>query len=323
MLTANSGALMLNKSLIRTNQWSRSDVEWLLSRTLFHAKRGSSPRTLRKYRVGLLFERVSTRTRTAFSLASQALGAHTIEYRAEDLQLTTGETLEDTAAALAQYLDCLVVRTHAAATLQRLSTHLAVINALTEEEHPTQAIADLAAIVQHFGTLTGLRTAFVGAAGNIANSFCLALLKFAGAHVTMCCPAGYGFSSNVALELRELCGNSDSDFSQCHSLEDVSGNFDVIYTTRWKSMGQEKPSPNWRAEFQAFQVNTRLVDRLADSRTILLHDLPAERGGEITDDVLDGSRSRVLAQARNKLFSAMAILEFVLREQPLDGGHGR
>lgn len=264
-------------------------------------------------RIGLYFPRPSTRTRTAFTMAAHALGAATIQYGPKDLQLTTGETLSDTALVLSQYLDCLVVRTYETSELLEVARFLPVINALTEDEHPSQAIADLAAIQHEFGRLSGLHILFVGEGNNIARSLCLATARIEGIRLFLMTPPGYGLTTRFLKGVRQTAYQNGSSIQQSHDLKNLPRAVDIIYTSRWRSMGQEKECEGWREVFRPYQVTDSLIAKVAKNETsIFLHDLPAERGAEVSDVVLDGPRSRVLIQAKCKEFSAISIFEWLL-----------
>lgn len=306
---------MKRKGLITLSSLDDGDVRGLVERACHFGLAPAAEPTLSRKRVGLLFERPSTRTRTAFALAAQQLGAWTISYGPADLQTSTGETLRDTGQLLAQFLDCLVVRTHHNWALEQLNLHIPVINALTEEEHPTQAIADIATMVQERGSMDGLHIAFLGEGGNIAKALCLAASRYPGVRLSVVSPRGFGLSDDFLQLLCRLCRASGAAVEQLYDdVNEVARPIDVVYTTRWMSMGQEKAPEGWRELFRPLAVTPALMAALGHPATIFLHDLPAERGAEVADKVLDGPWSRVLVQARNKLYGAMAVLEWVLAQ---------
>ena len=188
-----------------------------------------------------------------------------------------------------------------------------VINALTDEEHPTQAIADVATIKQEFGTLEGVHVLFIGEGNNIARSLVLALTCYSGVTVSLVSPDGFGLPEDTMALARSRAAMHGSKIENVGKLRDLPCSAEVVYTTRWRSMGQDKQPSNWRSLFEPYRVNVELIERVGSARSIFLHDLPAERGAEVTDAVIDGPSSRVFAQARNKVASAIASLEFCTR----------
>ncbi|GIH80817.1 ornithine carbamoyltransferase [Planobispora longispora] len=260
---------------------------------------------------GVYFTRTSTRTRTAFSSAALRLGAGLIAYGPGDLQLNTGETIEDTGRVLSGMLDVLVVRTAgpvaemAALAAQR---RMAVVNAMSAEEHPTQALADLTTMRARFGALPGLRVLYVGEGNNTAAALSLALTRYPGTELHLRTPPGYGLPPATALKAEEYGAAGGALLVERHDMARLPQRVDVVYTTRWQTTGTTKPDPDWRAAFAPFQVNETLMDRYPDA--LFLHDLPAHRGEEVTAGVLDGPRSVAFEQAENKLYSAMAVLEW-------------
>lgn len=260
--------------------------------------------------IGLFFDRPSTRTRTAFTLAASNLGASVISYQPSELQVTTGETWEDTSRVLSEYLDILVIRgrTTEQASLFVQPDRMGVINALTDEEHPTQTIADLVTIKQRFGRLENIRLLFLGDGGNIATSLLLAGARIPKMELTFITPQKYGFKESVISKATTLAKDSSAKISYHHDPRQLPNEVDVVYTTRWRSMGEEKSDSNWLDDFKGFQVTTALLSKVSNSSTIFLHDLPAERGAEVDFEVLEDKRSVIYQQSRNKFMSAKAIL---------------
>jgi ornithine carbamoyltransferase len=265
---------------------------------------------------GIYFRKTSTRTRTSFSAAALRLGAKLISFGPGDLQTNTGETVEDTAEVLSRMLDLFVARTagdpaelRAFARQQRM----AVVNAMTADEHPTQAIADLTTLLGHFGKIEGLRVCYVGEGNNSAAALALSLSRFRGVELELRTPLGYGLEATVLRQAQEYAKASGARIEESHSLDSPPVGFDVIYTTRWQTTGTSKADPNWRAVFAPFQVTTALWDKSPDA--VFLHDLPAHRGEEVVAEVLDGPRSLAFDQSENKMYAAMAVLEWCAARQ--------
>jgi ornithine carbamoyltransferase len=294
-----------------------SEIAYLVDRTLQIASgqiEGQKPLSGRA--VGIYFRKTSTRTRTSFSLGAAKLGASVMAYGPADLQINTGETVEDTARVLAGYLDALVMRTaEPLEEMQRFANqdNMAVINAMSDHEHPTQALADLATLKERFGCLEGLHLLYLGEGNSTAAALALATSKVPGMKLTLYTPKKYGLPREYLNHARLFAQKYGAQIEQSHSLRGLSRNVDVVYTTRWQTTGSTKSDPNWKEDFAPFSVTQSLMDRVSKpSGTLFMHDLPAVRGEEVTSEVLDGPQSIAFHQAHNKLFSAMAILEWCI-----------
>ena len=264
--------------------------------------------------VGVYFRRSSTRTRTSFTVAALKLGASTVAYGPDDLQLTTGETVEDTARVLSNYLDALVVRTNDSLAEMRAfasQDRMAVVNAMSENEHPTQAIADLVTIKEALGRLGDVHVLYMGEGNNSASALAFAAALTPGMCLTIVTPEGYGLPESVLQTAKGVAKSSGSLIEQHHSLDRLPRGVDVVYTTRWQTMGVPKADPNWREKFDPYQVSLELMERVSRPKgTVFLHDLPAVRGAEVVDEVLDGPQSLAFRQAWHKMNAAMAVLKW-------------
>ncbi|WP_327000778.1 ornithine carbamoyltransferase [Dactylosporangium sp. NBC_01737] len=299
--------------IISLRDLSDSDLRAIVHRgAAFAADRTDHDEPLRGRIVGVYFSRTSTRTRTAFTTGALRLGAKVIAYGPGDLQTNTGETLQDTARVFGGMLDALVIRTAGSPDdMRTFAAHCgAVVNAMSADEHPTQALADLTTLQVHFGRVEDLRVVYVGEGNNTAAALALALPRFAGTHLDLRTPAGYGLDPALLAEAAALADRHGSRISERHDLTDLPQDADVVYTTRWQTTGTSKPDPDWRTVFAPFQVNAALMDTFP--KAVFLHDLPAHRGEDVTADVLEGPRSIAFTQARHKLHSAMAVLEWCL-----------
>lgn len=265
--------------------------------------------------VGLVFTKPSTRTRTSFFWAVTRMGGDCIVYDGGGLQLGNGESLEDTALALSRHLDAAVVRTDGPPedleTLRRAADGMPIINALCHREHPTQAIADLVTIKSEFGSFRGVHALYAGLPCNTMNSLVLAA-ALAGLRLTVLNPSGGSDDGWLRQAVARIDTGGVIRFAR--RWEDVETPVDVVYTTRWESMGHAPALEGWRELRAAFALDEARVARLLSPRGIVLHDLPATRGGEVTDGVLDGPRSRIRAQAFNKGISAVVALERALAD---------
>jgi ornithine carbamoyltransferase len=261
--------------------------------------------------VGVFFRKTSTRTRTAFSTAALRLGAQLVTFGPDDLQLNTGETVEDTGRVLAGMLDVLVART--AADPEELRAYaepggMSVVNAMTTDEHPTQALTDLTTLLCRFRRLEDLRVLYVGEGNNTAAALALGLSRFRGVELELRTPPGYGLPEPVRARAAANAARAGARVTEHHDMTDVPGGLDAIYTARWQTTGTSKPDPDWRAVFAPFRVTADLWRGSPDA--VFMHDLPAHRGEEVTAEVLDGPASIAFEQARNKMHSAMAVLEW-------------
>lgn len=300
------------RHLISTNDLTDADLRALVERGAeFSNGSVRSGEQLTDLVVGILFLKTSTRTRTSFSAAALRLGAKIISFGPDDLQTNTGETLEDTAEVLSRMLDILVVRSAGdPADLRTFAAQprMAVVNAMTADEHPTQAIADLTTILCRFGRIEDLRICYIGEGNNTAAALALTLSRFKGVHLELRTPPGYGLDPTTLKRAAANAAACGASVVELHSMDSRPQGFDVIYTTRWQTTGTSKPDPDWRRIFAPFQVTTALWDSSPDA--VFLHDLPAHRGEDVTAEVLDGPHSLAFDQAENKMYAAMAVLEW-------------
>jgi len=270
--------------------------------------------------VGIYFRKTSTRTRTAFTVAAMKLGAQVIAYGPNDLQLVTGESVPDTTRVLANYLDAIVIRTNETIEEMRqfaLQDRMAVVNAMSDHEHPTQALADLATLREQFGRLAGLHLLYMGEGNNSASAISLAVARIPGMRLTIVTPKGYGLPENFLEEVQAMAAANGSEVEQHHDMGRLPHGVDAVYTTRWLTMGVKKADPDWIPLFRPYTVTAAVMAEVskADGSTVFLHDLPAMRGYEVLDEVLDSPQSIAFRQAHHKLTSAMAVLNWCLADK--------
>lgn len=305
------------RHLLSLVQLGPSQLTTLVRRSVEFAS-GHRTKPLTDRTVGIFFRRSSTRTRTSFTVGAQKLGAQTVVFGPQDLQLVTGETLEDTGRVLSGYLDALVIRTNdPQAEMEALARQdrMAVINAMSAEEHPTQAIADLSTILEARGNLEGVHLLYLGEGNNSTSALCFAFALIPQGHLTIVTPEGYGLPDALIQQASELGRDRGSVIEQHHDIGNLPKNVDVVYTTRWQTMGVSKPDPDWRRRFLPYTVDARLMERVSKPEgTIFMHDLPSVRGDDATDEVLDGPQSLAWRQAEHKMFAAMAVLEHCVSE---------
>lgn len=261
--------------------------------------------------LGLLFYKASTRTRVSFSVAMYQLGGQVLDLNPNVTQVGRGEPLEDTARVLDRYLDIMAIRTFEQTDLETFAHYaqIPIINALTDLEHPCQVLADLLTIQEKFGSLSGLTLTYLGDGNNVAHSLMLGC-ALAGMNVRVATPADYKPLPEIVAKAQAIAG-SQSEVMVTSDPELAVKGAQVLYTDVWASMGQEADAEARVPIFQPYQVNEPLLS-LADPEAIVLHCLPAHRGEEITNAVIEGSQSRVWDQAENRLHAQKALLATLL-----------
>jgi ornithine carbamoyltransferase len=264
--------------------------------------------------VAMFFEKPSTRTRVSFAAACQHLGALPLGLRPDELQLGRGEPVSDTARVLAGYASAIVVRTFAHAVLDEMAAAAdkPVINALTDDHHPCQALADLLTIRERFGSLQGVRTAYLGDGNNVAHSL-MEAGALAGMHVVVGTPPGYEPDAATADRAAATALAHGGSISVVNDPAEAVAGAHAVYTDVWVSMGDDEAQRARREEMlRSFQVDTDMMRR-ADREAVFLHCLPAHRGEEVTADVIDGPASVVFRQAENRLWTEEAVLYAYIR----------
>jgi ornithine carbamoyltransferase len=258
--------------------------------------------------IALIFENPSTRTRVSFEVGIVELGAQAVVLSSGELQLGRGETIQDTGRVLSRYVDAIVLRTFEQERLEVLSStsSVPVVNALSDFEHPCQALADLLTIREQQEQLSGRVLAYFGDGNNVAHSLLLAGTK-AGMTVRVATPPGFEPIPQVVHRAEEIAAETGGEVELTHDPESAAIGAHALYTDVWTSMGQDLETDERALVFPSYQVSQKLVD-LADPEVIVLHCLPAHRGQEITDEVIDGPRSVVWDQAENRLHTQKALL---------------
>jgi ornithine carbamoyltransferase len=241
------------------------------------------------------------------------LGGQVIYMRPDELQLGRGEPIKDTARVLTEYLDVLVLRTYKHQTPKKFAEYcdIPVINGLSDLEHPTQTLCDLYTILEARNQLEGLNLAWIGDGNNVCNSWLLGA-SIMGMNIRVATPEGYEPNRNILEKAKRLANKSGSNVEVTREPKKAARDADILYTDVWISMGQEKEAEKRKKVFQGYQINNDLL-KAAKEGAIVMHCLPAHRGMEITEDVLEGKRSIVWKQSENKLHGAKAILALVIR----------
>lgn len=272
-----------------------------------HAAASLSGRTL-----ALVFEKPSLRTRVTFEVGMTQLGGHAVYLAPADVRLGERESVADVARNLGRWVDGIAARTFSHAVVEELAAEagVPVINALSDHEHPCQALADLLTVLEHRGRLAGERLVFVGDGNNVWHSLAL-LGAMLGMHLRLACPPGFEGDPSVLARARASADASGGSVEIAHEPRAAVADAGIVYTDVWASMGQEAEAEEKARIFAPFQVNDELMSG-APADALVMHCLPAHRGEEITSNVLDGPRSIVLDQAENRLHAQKALLEALL-----------
>lgn len=269
-------------------------------------------RLLRGRELALLFEKPSLRTRVSFQVAMRHLGGETIYLAPQEVGLGEREAIKDVARVLSRYVDIVAVRTYGQTIVEEYAEYSAipVVNALTNEEHPCQALADLVTLKEKWGELKGRSIAFIGDGNNVAASLVVTAASL-GMDVRMASPPRYRLPEPLISEASIRADQTGGSLTLVTDPREAAEGVDALYTDVWTSMGQEREAERRRIDFAGYQLNRELVS-LARPRAFVMHDLPAHRGDEITDDVIESPQSIVFDQAENRTWAQAAVVAFLL-----------
>ncbi|WP_281882992.1 ornithine carbamoyltransferase [Paenibacillus sp. YYML68] len=271
-------------------------------------KAGEVYQPLKGKTLGMIFEKSSTRTRVSFEVGMYQLGGHALFLSKNDLQIGRGETIADTAQTMSRYLDGIMIRTYAHRTVIELARNatIPVINGLTDLSHPCQALADYQTVLEKKGRLAGLKVAYIGDGNNMVHSLLMGAAKL-GINFAVATPEGYEPDENVLALSRETAAKTGASIYIGNDAKEAISNADVIYTDVWASMGFEAEQKEREQAFKNYQVNEELV-KYAKSDYIFMHCLPAHRGEEVSEGVIDGPNSVIFDQAENRLHAQKAVM---------------
>ena len=298
------------KNLLSISDLTTDEIYYLID-LAFSFKNKTLKKTFEEKVLGLIFDKASTRTRVSFQVAMSRLGCTTIDLNPSTSQLGRGEPIKDTARVLSSYCDALAIRTSNQSNIEEYAkwSSKPIINALTDTEHPCQALADFMTIKEEFGDIQNKVLTYVGDGNNVANSLILGG-SILGCEVRIACPKGYEPDLKIIEKANEI-GKSSFVLKINNDVYASVNKANVIYTDVWASMGEESEKDNKEKDFIGYTVDEKLLS-YADDKAIVLHCLPAYRGKEITDKVIESEQSRVFKQAENRMHIQQALLSCLL-----------
>lgn len=303
------------RDFLSLKDFSAEEIKFLLdlaAKLKAEHKQGVCHDILKGKTLAMIFQKASTRTRVSFEVGMFQLGGMAHFLSTQDLQIGRGEPISDTARVLSMYVDGILIRTYAQAEVEELAecADVPVINGLTDLYHPTQALADMLTILEYKKKLSGIKLAYIGDGNNMVHSLMIGGTKL-GLEVRVATPKGYEPLPEVVEMSEAFARESGGKLILGNDPEEISHGADVLYTDVWASMGQEQEAKERKKRFKGFQINKKILE-LADSEAIVMHCLPAHRGEEITDEVMEGPQSVVFDEAENRLHAHKAILAALL-----------
>ena len=294
------------KHLLKLMDLSEKEIIEILNladQLKYEKKNGIKHHLLKGKTLGLIFEKSSTRTRVSFEVGMYDLGGNALFLSSRDLQIGRGEPVQDTARVLSRYLDGIMIRTYAQAEVEDLAKYgsIPIINGLTDYCHPCQVLADLMTIREHKGVLAGKKICYIGDGNNMTNSIIVGCIKM-GMEVSVACPQGYEPDADIMAWAKE-----NGKFTCTEDVLEAAKDADVLYTDVWASMGQEAEAEERKKIFKNYQINATVMS-VAKSDAMVMHCLPAHRGEEITEDVLEAHANEIFDEAENRLHAQKAVL---------------
>lgn len=299
------------KHLLKLADLSREEILSILNladQLKYERKQGIFKEYLKGKKLGMIFQKSSTRTRVSFEVGMYELGGNALFLSNRDLQIGRGEPVEDTARVLSRYLDAIMIRTFSQQEVEDLAKYgsIPIINGLTDYCHPCQVLADLMTIRERKGTFKGLKMCFIGDGNNMANSLMVGAVK-TGMSFAIACPEGYEPDEKLIAWAKE-----NGSFTMTRDVKEAAADADVIYTDVWASMGQEEEKVKREKAFAGYQVNAEVM-AVAKPDAMVLHCLPAHRGEEITADVFEAHADEIFEEAENRLHAQKAVLCKVMK----------
>lgn len=294
------------KHLLKLSDLSEKEIVEILNladQLKYEKKNGIKHHLLKGKTLGLIFEKSSTRTRVSFEVGMYDLGGNALFLSSRDLQIGRGEPVQDTARVLSRYLDGIMIRTFAQSEVEDLAKYgsIPIINGLTDYCHPCQVLADLMTIREHKGTLAGRKMCYIGDGNNMTNSIIVGCIKM-GMEVAVACPKGYEPDADIM-----AWATKTGKFTCTDDVFEAAKDADVLYTDVWASMGQEAEAEERKKIFKGYQINADVMS-VAKNDAMVMHCLPAHRGEEITEDVLEAHANEIFDEAENRLHAQKAVL---------------
>ena len=294
------------KHLLKLIDWTPAEIADVLNladQLKYEKKNGIQHHILKGKTLGMIFQKSSTRTRVSFEVGMTDLGGHALFLSSRDLQIGRGEPVQDTARVLSRYLDGIMIRTFEQKEVEMLAEYgsIPIINGLTDFAHPCQVLADLMTIREHKGMIKGKKLCYIGDGNNMANSLIVGGIKM-GMSVAIGCPENYKPDAEIM-----KWSSENGEFVCTPDIFEAARDADVIYTDVWASMGQEGEAAERQKVFKGYQVNAELM-KVAKSDAMVLHCLPAHRGEEITEEVLEAHANEIFDEAENRLHAQKAVL---------------
>lgn len=303
------------KHLLSLYELSKEEIIQILSLAIKlkkEQKKGIPHPLLKGKTLGMIFSKSSTRTRISFEVGMYQLGGYPLFLNSKDIQLGRGETIYDTAKVFSRYLDGIMIRTFKHSDVEELARYstVPVINGLTDLLHPCQVLADLLTIYEYKSKLEGLKIAYIGDGNNVAHSLLYGCTKV-GMNIAIATPEGYECNEGIVENAKKDAHKTDCHVTITYDPMEAVKNADIVYTDTWVSMGKELEKEERIKIFNPYQVNKKLFEK-AKEDSIFLHCLPAYRGFEVTEDVIDGSRSAIFDQAENRLHVQKAVMAILM-----------
>jgi len=316
--TLNHEEIALNlkgRDFLGVTDYSPEELRYLLDLAIElkrKQKAGERYQPLLGKTLGMIFEKSSTRTRVSFEVGMFQLGGHALFLSKNDIQMGRGETISDTAQVMSRYLDGIIIRTFGHRNVIDLArgATIPVINALSDKSHPCQALADYQTVLENKGRLEGLKIAYIGDGNNVTHSLMMGAAKF-GMHFASASPEGYDPSAEVVKSSRDVASQTGGRIDILRDPREAVEGADIIYTDVWASMGFEEEQKERERAFASYQVNEELVAS-AKSDYLFMHCLPAHRGEEVSEGVIDGKHSVIFDEAENRLHAQKAIMAAIM-----------
>ncbi len=303
----------MKRDFLNISDLTKREIEQVIDYAIKLKKDKFADRSLENKSIGLVFMKPSTRTRISFEVGVYQMGGQPIYIQGSSTQMSRGEDIKDTARVLSRYLDGLVIRTYAHSEVEELASYsdFPVINALTDYAHPCQVLADFQTIYEIFGRLEGLKMAYIGDGNNMANTLLIGCAMM-GLDISIASPEGYEPNGKAVAEALRFARETGSKVEILNDPKEAAKGANILYTDVWVSMGQEGEKDKVNV-FQGFTIDDELL-KVADSKAIVMHCLPAHKGEEITEEVFEKFADVIFQQAENRLHAQKALMSFLFRK---------